>query len=287
MADRQLEEFIANGRCEFLSEYAKPFATLVIADLFRRSRGGPREVPGQAGLDRRGGRILEGEAVAVNPLWLEDQFTAYIAGRREHPQDDILTELANAKYPTGSTLRWRMWCTRPRSCSPPARRRSSLLSSRCGMLAERPDLQAQLREDRKLVGPFVEESLRMESPTKVDFRLARKTTTLGGVPIKAGSTLMFWGAANRDPRKFENPNEFRIDRKNVREHIAFGRGIHTCAGAPLACRGPGDPRNCLRGCATSRSTRVNTGRPVTGTTATSRRSAARPDRSAHHLHPAD
>lgn len=75
----------------------------------------------------------------------------------------------------------------------------------------------------------------MESPTKVDFRLARKTTTLGGVPIKAGSTLMLClGAANRDPRKFENPNEFRIDRKNVREHIAFGRGIHTCAGAPLA-----------------------------------------------------
>jgi cytochrome P450 len=42
------------------------------------------------------------------------------------------------------------------------------------------------------------------------------------------------GAANRDPRKFENPHEFHADRKNVREHIAFGRGIHTCAGAPLA-----------------------------------------------------
>lgn len=42
------------------------------------------------------------------------------------------------------------------------------------------------------------------------------------------------GAANRDPRKFDDPNEFRVDRKNVREHIAFGRGIHTCAGAPLA-----------------------------------------------------
>jgi len=75
----------------------------------------------------------------------------------------------------------------------------------------------------------------MESPTKVDFRLCRRSTTLGTVPIKAGTVLMLClGAANRDPRKFENPNEFRIDRKNVREHIAFGRGIHTCAGAPLA-----------------------------------------------------
>jgi cytochrome P450 len=42
------------------------------------------------------------------------------------------------------------------------------------------------------------------------------------------------GAANRDPRKFDNPDEFAIDRRNAREHIAFGRGIHTCAGAPLA-----------------------------------------------------
>ena len=75
----------------------------------------------------------------------------------------------------------------------------------------------------------------MESPTKVDFRLARKTTTLGGVRIPAGTVLMLClGAANRDPAKFEDPHEFRLDRKNVREHIAFGRGIHTCAGAPLA-----------------------------------------------------
>lgn len=75
----------------------------------------------------------------------------------------------------------------------------------------------------------------MQSPTKVDFRLARKTTTLGDVHIPAGTVLMLClGAANRDPRKFDNPNEFRIERKNVREHIAFGRGIHTCAGAPLA-----------------------------------------------------
>jgi cytochrome P450 len=69
----------------------------------------------------------------------------------------------------------------------------------------------------------------------VDFRLARKTTVLGGVHIPAGTVMMLClGAANRDPRKFEDPHEFRLDRKNVREHIAFGRGIHTCAGAPLA-----------------------------------------------------
>ena len=112
---------------------------------------------------------------------------------------------------------------------------TKLLSSAVQVLGDRPDLQDRLRADRTLIGAFIEESLRMESPTKVDFRLTRKSTTLGGVPIKAGTVIMLClGAANRDPRKFETPNEFRLDRKNVREHIAFGRGIHTCAGAPLA-----------------------------------------------------
>ena len=237
LADRQLDEFIADGRCEFLGAYAKPFATLVIADLL----GVPAEDRDEfrAKLAAIGGAVgsLEGEAVAVNPLqWLEDKFTAYISERRDRPREDILTELANATYPDGSTPEVSDVVHQATFLFAAGQETVvKLLGSSVRMLAERPDLQAQLRENPKLVGAFVEESLGMESPTKVDFRLARKTTTLGGVPIKAGSTLMLClGAANRDPRKFKNPNEFRIDRRNVREHIAFGRGIHTCAGAPLA-----------------------------------------------------
>ena len=237
LADRQLDEFIADGRCEFLGAYAKPFATLVIADLLGVPAGDRDEF--RAKLAAIGGAVgsLEGEAVAVNPLqWLENKFTAYISERRDRPREDILTELANATYPDGSTPEVSDVVHQATFLFAAGQETVvKLLGSSVRMLAERPDLQAQLRENPKLVGPFVEESLRMESPTKVDFRLARRTTTLGGVPIKAGSTLMLClGAANRDPRKFENPNEFRIDRRNVREHIAFGRGIHTCAGAPLA-----------------------------------------------------
>ena len=75
----------------------------------------------------------------------------------------------------------------------------------------------------------------MESPVKSTFRLARKSTCLAGVDIPVGTTVMLSpGAINRDPRRFENPHEFRLDRDNVREHIAFARGVHTCPGAPLA-----------------------------------------------------
>jgi len=102
-------------------------------------------------------------------------------------------------------------------------------------LGENPELQTQLREDRSLIPNFLEETLRLESPIKSHFRLAAKSTTIAGVPTKAGTTMMMMpGAANRDPSRFENPDEFRMDRPNVREHLTFGRGIHTCPGAAMA-----------------------------------------------------
>src|SRR4029078_3230971 len=82
---------------------------------------------------------------------------------------------------------------------------------------------------------FVEEMLRYESPIKGDFRLSRVATTVGGVDVPAGTTVMVLnGAANRDPRRFERADEFLIDRANARQHVAFGHGAHTCPGAPLA-----------------------------------------------------
>jgi cytochrome P450 len=144
--------------------------------------------------------------------------------------------MATATYPDGSTPEL-IEVVRPATFLFAAGQETvtKLLSSAVQVLGERPDLQQAVRENRKLVGPFIEESLRTQSPTKVDFRLARRTTSLGGLHIPAGTVVMLClGAANRDPRKFEDPHEFRLDRKNVREHIAFGRGIHTCAGAPLA-----------------------------------------------------
>ena len=110
-----------------------------------------------------------------------------------------------------------------------------MLSFALRMLAERPDLQEALREDRDLIPNFIEETLRLESPLRTQFRMARVATTLAGVDIPAGGTIMLMpGACNRDPRVFSDPHVFDLDRANARQHIAFGHGPHTCAGAPLA-----------------------------------------------------
>ena len=102
-------------------------------------------------------------------------------------------------------------------------------------LSEYPELQDELRSHKELVPGFIEESLRIESPVKADFRLARRSTTIGGVDIQAGTPVMLLnGAANRDPRRFTDPAEFLVDRPNARAHMAFGRGAHTCPGGPLA-----------------------------------------------------
>lgn len=240
LADRQLDEFIGNGRCEFLGEYGKPFATLAIADLLGVPHEDRAQIRRNLGAGNApGARVgsLDHEPVGSNPLqYLDELFSGYIEDRRREPRDDVLTGLATATYPDGSVPPL-LEVVRPATFLFAAGQETvtKLLSFAVQVLGDRPDIQELLRADRSLVGQFIEESLRMQSPTKVDFRLARKTTTLGGVPIKAGTVLMLClGAANRDPRKFDEPNEFRIHRRNVREHIAFGRGIHTCAGAPLA-----------------------------------------------------
>jgi cytochrome P450 len=110
-----------------------------------------------------------------------------------------------------------------------------LLSFALRIIAERPDLQERLRADRHIIPNFVEETLRFESPLRAQFRMAKVRTTVAGVDIPAGSTMMLLpGAANRDPRLFDDPHTFDPDRANAKYHVAFGHGIHHCAGAHLA-----------------------------------------------------
>ncbi len=112
---------------------------------------------------------------------------------------------------------------------------TSLIGNAARVLAERPDLQQQLRDELDLVPAFVEEILRLESPFRFMLRSVPADTSLGGVAIPAGSTvLVFYSAANRDPAEFDQPDELMLGRDVPRHHVAFGRGIHHCVGAPLA-----------------------------------------------------
>ena len=239
LADSQLDEFLTNGECEFISEYSKPFATLVIADLLGVPEEDHKEFRVVLGADRPESRVgaLDHESVGINPLeWLDDKFCSYIEERRREPRGDVLTSLATAKYPEGSTPEV-IDVVRSATFLFAAGQETTakLLSAALQVMGDRPDIEQQLRDDRTLIPGFIEESLRMDSPVKSDSRLARRATTVGGVDIPAGTVVMVLpGAANRDPRRFDNPHEFDLRRKNVREHMAFARGVHSCPGGPLA-----------------------------------------------------
>ncbi|EHI12784.1 cytochrome P450 [Mycolicibacterium thermoresistibile] len=239
LADRHIDEFIADGKCEFLAAYAKPFSLLVVADLLGVPEEDHDAFREAFGAERPGTRIgsLDHETIATNPLeWADDKFTQYIEDRRREPRDDVLTAIATAKYPDGSTPEViDVVRTATFLFAAGQETTAKLLGAALQILGDRPDIQQTLREDRSRIPVFIEECLRMESPVKTVFRMVRKSTTVGDLDAPAGTTVMVApGAANRDPRRFENPHEFDIDRKNVREHLAFSRGIHSCPGAPLA-----------------------------------------------------
>jgi cytochrome P450 len=112
---------------------------------------------------------------------------------------------------------------------------TSLIANAIHLLAGDQDLQHSLRANPDLITPFIEEVLRLESPFRYHLRHVPADCELQGVEIPAGSTvLLMWGAANRDPAEFDQPDTVILDRPSPRHHLGFGRGIHLCVGAPLA-----------------------------------------------------
>ena len=102
-------------------------------------------------------------------------------------------------------------------------------------LARDPELQSQLRADPSLIPAAVEEMLRLYSPYRGMARTAREDTELGGVALKKDDPIaLVYTSANRDEKVFPDGERFILDRPNITKHIAFGRGTHSCPGAPLA-----------------------------------------------------
>jgi cytochrome P450 len=237
LADEKIDEFIGRGTVEFGGEYASPFAGLVIADLL----GVPEEdFPRfRAWFDGQFDRLEKtaGTISAADPLrFFEDSFERYITERRAEPRADVLTQLAQATFADGTVPEVEA-IGREAAFIFAAGQETTvrLITFALRYLAENPDEQARLRRERDLIPNFLEEMLRLESPIKTHFRMARHTTTIGDVTIPAGMSVMLVnGAANRDPRQFACPAEAQIDRANARSQLAFSLGAHSCLGQSLA-----------------------------------------------------
>ena len=102
-------------------------------------------------------------------------------------------------------------------------------------LARQPDLYADVRKNRALAAPLLEESLRLDAPVQIAGRAVWNDTEIEGCPMRAGDrAVLSYTAANRDPEAFTEPDELRLDRPRLRDHLSFGIGPRICPGASLA-----------------------------------------------------
>lgn len=237
-AERLWRSALHDGRIEWMSALANRLPMMVVAELIGLPDADIAQLVqwGYAATQLLEGLVgddqLADAGVAV--MELSGYITEQFARAAADPQDNLLGELATACAAgevdslTANLIMVTLFAAGGESTA-------SLLGSAAWMLAHRPDIQQRVRDNPELLGPFIEETLRYESPFRGHYRHVRNDTRLGGVDLPAGShLLLLWGAANRDPAQFDTPDQFRLDRPGGKGHISFGKGVHFCVGAALA-----------------------------------------------------
>lgn len=167
-------------------------------------------------------------------LEMFEYFTALTKARREQPTEDLASAIANATV-DGERLSDIATMSYYAIVAAAGHDTTSATISG-GMLAliENPDQQAKLRNDLSLMPPATEEMIRWVTPVKAFMRTAAEDTTVRGVPIAAGeSVLLSYVSGNRDEDVFDDPFRFDVTR-DPNKHVAFGYGVHFCLGAALA-----------------------------------------------------
>ena len=255
MAEEMADEFVAAGEVEFVSQFSSLYPFFVITELFgipreeqdrlreqfrQRSAAGTTSRPDQSDNSAMRDRIRNERTPGVDAgdsLTPNDrQFLDYMRDRRAHPQSDILTQIATARFRDG-TLPDVEELVEVSSVVYGAGNGTTtdLLTNAMQLLAGQPDLQDRLRREPGEIPDFVDEVLRFASPVQGLFRYAKRDAVVDGVEIPAGSVVwLVYAAANRDPERFEDPAVFDPRRENARHSVAFGHGPHFCPGQPLA-----------------------------------------------------
>lgn len=238
LADQIIDEFIDKGSFNVLTDFGSPFAQLTVADLLGVPKEDNEEVRSLVAPSNQLPGNLGGHFdMATNPLArMGMKFYGYIAERRANPKNDVLTLMAQQTFEDG-TLPEIVDIVGLATFLFGAGQDTTvqLFAAMLRRLSDEDGLADRLRAEPGRINDFVDENLRLEGTSKSTFRYVRKPVTVAGFDFEPGQHVMLHTLAmNRDPRRFDSPAEFDIDRKNGRTHVAFGRGLHACAGAPLA-----------------------------------------------------
>ncbi len=239
-----IEKMAAKGGGDFVEDFAIPLPVHMIA--------------GQIGLDNDPKQVKKWSDAAVDRFsQMVDherkkecarslvEYQHYMKGkideRRSNGGDDLLTDLVEARVEGETPLSdAEIMSIMQQFMVAGNETTTSTLAGAMLQLIRNPDQVEKVKaaaggRDPKLIMNLVEEALRYETPTSGMWRIVKADTELGGTKMPAGSIAQLrYAAANRDPKKFENPNAFDVERKNARAHLAFGKGPHMCVGNMLS-----------------------------------------------------
>jgi cytochrome P450 len=245
LAHELIDEFIDDGRCDFVARFAVPLPLIVIGiqmgadpdDIWRIKAWT------DAWVQRLGLMQTLDQALWSTEMEIEAQqyFQPIFERLRKEPDDTLLSDLVNTPIPewgrclTDEELHAEMMADTFVGGSETT---TNALSGGVRLLIEHPDQWALLKGDPDRYLPvLVEEVLRLEAPVQRLLRTASVDIEMHGVTIPAGSTVLVgYAAANRDERVIEAPAAFDLDRGDAKKHVSFGFGTHFCLGAPLARR---------------------------------------------------
>jgi cytochrome P450 len=246
IVQRLIDRWIGDGQVELVTAFAVPLPVEVIAhvlnvpvdrlDDFKRWSDDSIAAIGAVISDER---RLEAQEGIVE---FQHYFAEQLERRRAAPEGDLLSDLVQAEVDTDHGGRRPLEMAEMLSIVQQLlvagnETTTKALTEGVRLLAEHPEQWEKLRADPPGRAPLVtEEVLRLAAPTQGMFRVVTEDTEIDGEPVPKGArVVVVYAGANRDPKVWgDDPDDFDPDRPNLKDHLAFGKGIHFCIGAPLS-----------------------------------------------------
>jgi cytochrome P450 len=235
-----LDDMVERGRADHVADYAVPIPSQVLAHIiglpredFVRFRAWSEEVVS-------GDYATQNKSERGNGLQgAHPEFCAYIDGlaanRLANPRDDLISRMVHAEVDGARFNSTQIRSSIAHLIMAGNETTTNLIGNALYELLTTPTLLARVQADRTLVAALIEESLRRDPPVLIQPRTTVTDVDLRNVSIPCGARVVFSIAgANRDAAVFDEPDEFRVDRPNAKDHMSFGAGPHFCPGAPLA-----------------------------------------------------
>ena len=226
----------AKGTFDFVADYSSTITVNVLMPLMGLPVLEPAQIRNNVVLAISTDRQARGRNEQLNAAfkWVTDFIATEVEKRRKNPQDDLVTRLAEAEIDGDRLSEKEVLLTTATFVMAGVESLSSFMTTMALNLHDHKEARARLVADPALMPQAIEESLRYNTSAQRFKRTIARDIELHGKTLRKGDrVVMAYGSANRDRRKFDNPDVYDLDR-NPRSHLGFGSGKHVCLGSQLA-----------------------------------------------------